>query len=203
MGPIEGGLLFVAGLLAGSINALAGGAGFLVFPALMATGLSPIAANASSFAALIPANLVGFAANLAGLREAHHSLFLRATMATLGGTLGSLLLIRVGSDGFERAVPWLLLLATALYALGPRAKAFLEGRYGFDGSRFPLVLYAFEFLICAYGGFFGLGMGIVMLAFYALLGQEDLNAANAVKNFVITIVTLIGVNLFWWHDLIA
>jgi uncharacterized membrane protein YfcA len=82
-------------------------------------------------------------------------------------------------------------------------QGFLEGRYGFDGSRFPIVLYAFEFLICAYGGFFGLGMGIVMLAVYSVLGQEDLNVANAIKNLIITIVTLIGIVLFWSQDLIA
>ena len=90
-----------------------------------------------------------------------------------------------------------------LFAVGPRAKAWLEDRHGFDGSRYPILLYAFEFIICVYGGFFGLGMGIVMLAVYALLGQEHLNAANAIKNLVVTIVTVIGIVLFWWQDLIA
>ena len=71
------------------------------------------------------------------------------------------------------------------------------------GTRFPILLYAFEFLICIYGGFFGLGMGIVMLAVYGLLGQEDLNVANAIKNLVVTVVTLIGIALFWRHDLIS
>jgi hypothetical protein len=203
MGLTQAGLLFFCGVLAGLINALAGGAGFLAFPALIASGLPPIVANASNFVALMPANLVGFAANLEGLREAHHSLVVRAVMASLGGTLGSLVLIRAGSEAFERAVPWLLLVATVLYALGPHARKWLEGRCGFDGTRFPLLLYAFEFLICAYGGFFGLGMGIVMLAVYGVLGQEDLNAANAVKNLVVTIVALIGIVLFWWQDLIA
>ncbi|MDP9138663.1 MAG: sulfite exporter TauE/SafE family protein [Pseudomonadota bacterium] len=199
----EASLFFLAGLVAGLINALAGGAGFLAFPALLAAGLPPIIANASNFVALLPANLVGFAANLEELAEAHHSLAVRAVMAILGGTVGALILISAGSEAFEQAVPWLLLVATALYAVGPRAKAWLLGRYGFDGTRFPLLLYVFEFLICVYGGFFGLGMGIVMLAFYGLLGQEDLNVANAIKNFVVTIVTLVGIVLFWWQDLIA
>lgn len=203
MGLAEAGWLFAAGVGAGLINALAGGAGFLTFAALLATGLPPIIANASNFVALIPANLVGFAANWRDLRKAHHSLVLRAVMASLGGMAGSAILIIAGSAAFESAVPWLLLLATLSYALGSHAKSWLERRYGFDGARFPVLLYAFEFLICAYGGYFGLGMGIVMLAVYRLLGQEDLNAANAIKNLTISIVTVIGIVLFWWQDLIA
>ncbi len=203
MSLTEAAVLFAAGILAGLINALAGGAGFLAFPALLATGLSPIVANASTFVALMPANLVGSAANLHDLGKAQHSLAVRAAMAVLGGSLGSLLLIRVGGEGFRLAVPWLLLVATVLFAVGPRAKAWLEDRHGFDGSNHPFLLYAFELVICIYGGFFGLGMGIVMLAVYALLGQEDLNAANAIKNLVVTIVTVIGIVLFWWQDLIA
>jgi uncharacterized membrane protein YfcA len=112
-------------------------------------------------------------------------------------------LVVAGGEAFERLVPWLLLAATALYAVGPWAQTLLVGNFGFEGVRYPALLYAFEFLICVYGGYFGLGMGIVMLAVYGLLGQHDLNVANAVKNFVITIVTAIGVGLFWWYDLIA
>jgi uncharacterized membrane protein YfcA len=100
-------------------------------------------------------------------------------------------------------VPWLLAIATVLFALGPWLKSQLERRYGFDGYRFPLLLYAFEFIICIYGGYFGLGMGIVMLAIYELLGQENLLVANAVKNFVIAIVTIIGISLFSAAGLIA
>ena len=188
--------LFAVGMIAGFINALAGGSGFLVFPAFIAAGLPPISANASAFVSLAPANIVGFAANLAALREAHHSLFMRTVMAIAGGILGSLILIWTGAEAFQRAVPWLLTIATILFALGPWLKAKLEQHYGFQGHRFPLLLYGFEFVICVYGGYFGLGMGIVMLAIYELLGQNSLLVANAVKNFVITVVTLIGILLF-------
>lgn len=202
-------LLFAAGILSGVINTLAGGAGFLAFPALVASGLSPIVANASNFIALLPANIVGFAANSAELKHAHHSLVIRALMAFLGGTCGALILIWSGNEAFERAIPWLLVVATVLFGIGLPLKIRLESHYGFDGSRHPALLYAFEFLVCTYGGYFGLGMGIVMLAIYAVLGQDDILAANAVKNFVITIVTLVAVALFisarliaWWPALI-
>lgn len=199
----SGALLFAIGILAGLINALAGGSGFLVFPAFIAAGLPPIVANASAFISLAPANLVGFAAHARYLAEAHHSLPLRAGVAVLGGTAGSLLLIWAGSRAFERAVPWLLLGATLLFGLGPWVKAGLERAIAFEGRRFPLLLYAFEFLICVYGGFFGMGMGIVMLAMYELLGQDKFLVANAVKNFVITIVTVIGIGFFASFGLIA
>ena len=196
-------LLFGVGVVAGIINALAGGSGFLAFPALVASGLSPIVANATNFVALLPANAVGFAANVRELKRAHHSLPVRAFVAALGGTIGALILIWSGSEAFERAVPWLLVIATGLFGAGPILKRRLVERHGFDGSRHPGLLYLFEFVICVYGGYFGLGMGIVMLAIYALLGQDDIGPANAVKNFVTTIVTIIGIGLFMSAGLIA
>ncbi|HEY7747924.1 MAG TPA: sulfite exporter TauE/SafE family protein [Aestuariivirgaceae bacterium] len=196
-------LLFAVGIIAGFINALAGGSGFLVFPAFIAAGLPPIVANASGFISLAPANLVGTAMHIRYLRQAHHSIAIRAFMALAGGTLGSVVLIYTGAKAFERAVPWLLLLATVLFGLGPWAKAWLERKYAFEGHRRPSLLYAFEFIICFYGGYFGLGMGIVMLAIYELLGQDNILVANAVKNFVITIVTIIGILLFTSFGLIA
>jgi uncharacterized membrane protein YfcA len=196
-------LLFAVGLIAGFVNALAGGSGFLAFPALIAAGLPPIVANASGFIALAPANIVGFAVHARYLKLAHHSIPLRALVAVLGGALGSVILIWTGSRAFERAVPWLLLVATMLFALGPGLKDGLERSCAFEGRRFPLLLYACEFVICVYGGYFGLGMGIVMLAIYEILGQDDFLVANAVKNFVITLVTLIGILLFASVSLIA
>jgi len=196
-------LLFAVGVIAGFINALAGGSGFLVFPAFIAAGLPPIVANASGFISLAPANIVGFALHFRYLQQAHHSITTRALVAIAGGTIGSLILIWSGSQAFERAVPWLLSIATLLFGLGPWLKDKLERNYAFEGRRFPILLYAFEFIICVYGGYFGLGMGIVMLAIYELLGQDNILVANAVKNFVITIVTLIGIILFASFGLIA
>jgi uncharacterized membrane protein YfcA len=196
-------LLFVVGIFAGMINALAGGSGFLVFPAFIAAGLPPIMANATAFICLLPANVVGFAAHAGHLKEAHHSIPVRAAVAALGGMAGSLILIWTGAEAFERAVPWLLLAATLLFGFGPWVKANLERAYAFEGRRFPLLLYAFEFLICVYGGYFGVGMGIVMLAVYEVLGQDKFLVANAVKNFVIAIVTVIGIVFFASVGLIA
>jgi uncharacterized membrane protein YfcA len=195
--------LFAVGIVAGFINALAGGSGFLAFPAFIASGLPPIVANASGFISLAPANLVGFALHTRYLKEAHHSILLRACNAVVAGALGSLILIWTGSEAFERAVPWLLLAATLLFGLGPWLKQMLERKFAFEGVRFPLLLYALEFIICVYGGYFGLGMGILMLAIYEVFGQDNILVANAVKNFVTTLVTLIGIALYSSFGLIA
>ena len=130
--------LFAVGIIAGVINALAGGSGFLAFPAFIAAGLPPISANASAFVSLAPANIVGFAANIPALKNAHHSLPMRSAMAVSGGVLGSLILISTGPEAFQRAVPWLLTIATILFALGPWLKARLEQGYGFAGSSFSV-----------------------------------------------------------------
>jgi uncharacterized membrane protein YfcA len=89
-------LLLAVGLIAGFINAAAGGSGFLVFPAFIAAGLPPIVANASGFTSLAPANIVGFAVHRRYLGMAHHSLAMRALVAVFGGTLGSITLIWSG-----------------------------------------------------------------------------------------------------------
>lgn len=189
-------LLFAGGLLAGTINVMAGGAGFMTFPLLIAAGLTGVEANASNFVALLPANLVGTLAFRRELARVRRHLALRLLLAAAGGAGGSLILIRSGEAAFRSAVPWLLLAATLCFALGPWIKRQLERRHGFEGANWLWLSLLIETIVYAYGGYFGLGMGIVLLSVYALFGIEDIHEANAVRNAAITVVTLIGIALF-------
>jgi uncharacterized membrane protein YfcA len=188
-------LLFTGGVLAGGINVMAGGAGFMTFPLLIAAGMSELEANASNFVALAPANVVGVAAYRRELRNVHR-IGSRLILAAVGGTAGSLLLVWAGQASFQKAVPWLLLAATVSFAIGPWIKRKLEQHYAFNGRQWVWLSFIFEFIVYAYGGYFGLGMGIVLLALYAIFGHEDIHEANALRNATIIVVTIIGIVIF-------
>jgi uncharacterized membrane protein YfcA len=159
------------------MNAVAGGGSFLSFPALIAAGVSPIPANATSSAAMWVGNLGGargFAPDLRGQRS-----FLAPVLAVsvVGSVIGAILLIETPSPVFTRMIPWLLLFATALFALSP---LLVRGRP--HAPRHEPWQLAAQFVVAIYGGYFGAGMGILMLAILAFAGFASVNAANAVKN---------------------
>jgi uncharacterized membrane protein YfcA len=189
-------LLFAGGVLAGLINVMAGGAGFMTFPLLVAAGMSEIEANASNFVALLPANVAGLAAYRKDLRNPRLRLGTRLLLAVAGGSAGSLALLWLGEASFRKAIPWLLLGATIIFAAAPSIKRWLAKHQGFDGERFLWLSFLLEFLIYAYGGYFGLGMGFVLLATYAMFGHEDIHEANVLRNATITVITVIGILLF-------
>ena len=112
-------LLFAGGMLAGVINVIVGGAGFMTFPLLVAAGMSEIEANASNFVAVLPANLVGTYAYRSELASVRKHLGLRLFLAALGGIIGSTILIYTGQASFQKAIPWLLLFATLLLRRRP------------------------------------------------------------------------------------
>lgn len=186
-------LLFGGGLVAGFINVMAGGAGFMTFPLLVAAGMTEIEANASNFVALLPANVVGTVVYRHELRTVRRHLGLRLALAALGGIIGSTLLVYSGQAAFQKAVPWLLLFATASFALGPWIKVKLERDFNFDGSRWLWLSFVLEFIVYVYGGYFGLGMGIVMFAIFAIFSQMSIHQVNAIRNVTITLLTLIGI----------
>ena len=96
-------------------------------------------------------------------------------LAAAGGTLGSLFLIWAGEASFRTAVPWLLLAATISFATGPWIKRKLERHYQFNAKNWQWLSFVLEFIVYAYGGYFGLGMGIFLLALYAMFGHEDIH----------------------------
>jgi uncharacterized membrane protein YfcA len=189
-------LLFAGGVLAGCINVLAGGAGFMTFPLLVAAGMSEIEANASNFVALLPANLASILGYRYELRRPNLRLGSRLALSATGGAAGSLALLGLGEASFRSAIPWLLTVSTLAFALAPTIKRWLEQKHDFDGRRWIWLSFLLEFIVYVYGGYFGLGMGVVLLALYAMFGHDDIHEANALRNATITVITLIAIAIF-------
>jgi uncharacterized membrane protein YfcA len=195
--------LFITGLCCGAINAISGGSSLLSFPVLISTGLPANIANASNFLATMP----GYAAAIPFYRkEFKHikqALMSILLAGLLGAITGSLLLLVSSSDVFIRLTPYLLLIATLLYALGDSINQLLM-KYAhnmqFKGGRSgQFLVYVFSI----YGGFFGAGMGIIMLSLLRIMGYRDFHQANAIKNLMITLMSLISVSIFILGGLIA
>lgn len=204
-------LLALGGFGAGAMNAIAGGGTFISFPALLAIGLPPVTANASNSVALWPASLASAWAYRRELARYRQHLPRLTLAAFVGGALGGGLLLVTSNALFARLVPWLLLTATLLFALAPRINRWLEARrragprqaLGWGGTLFQL-------LVSVYGGFFGAGMGIVMIAAIAMQGIEDLNEINALKNWLSAVIYSVAALTFtlggavsWPHTLVV
>lgn len=178
-----------AALVAGMVNAIAGGGTLLTFPALVAAGLSPLTANATSTVALLPgalSSMLGYRDELAGVRR---WAILFALPSLLGGALGALLLLRTSNEAFDHIVPWLVLGATALFLAQRPLLRVIRGARQHPGddaltSRRPsAALLAGQFVVGVYGGYFGAGIGILMLAALGLMGFVNIHRMNGLKNW--------------------
>ena len=211
MTPAEALLLGGSAFGAGLMNSIAGGGTILTFPALIALGLPAISANATSTVALLP----GAASSMAGYRRevTTHTAWLRALFlpCLLGGAAGSVLLLSTPEKLFARLAPWLILFATGLFlvqgALSRRRRAesrdIEDGKRGnLEGERVGLPegrlfgAVAAQLAIAIYGGYFGAGIGILMLALLGFLGLSDIHAMNGLKNFLNLCINLIAAGLF-------
>lgn len=195
--------LLAGGIAAGGVTAVAGGASFLTFPLLMAAGLPPLTASISNWVALIPGNFMALPAYRAELYAMRHDLLPHVLVSFVGGLIGTGLLLWAGEAQFERAVPWLLLVATLFFALGEWVKGQLDrwlpaakpndptaGAKPQPRRRWPLLL--FEFVLMVYGGYFGAGIGIMLLAALAMAGQGGIHEMNARKNLLVVAVSVAG-----------
>lgn len=184
-------VLALAGFGAGIVNAIAGGGTFLTFPALVWAGVPPVAANATSAVAVFPGYLGGTLGYASELRSLSRRQVLRLTALTLaGGLAGSLLLLVSSNRAFSIIVPFLLLFATLAFLFGDRIKTWAERKSGGFRPESPLGL----FLVSLYGGYFNGGLGIVLLALFALWGWRDIHLMNGVKNglsFALSIISVI------------
>jgi uncharacterized protein len=174
-------LLGAAGFTAGIINAIAGGGSLITFPALMGAGLGATVANATNTVAVWPGTLASVYAYRGFIAEERHRALVLAVPSLLGGLAGSFFLLHTSEGAFRAVVPWLILFACALLALqGPVAR-FVARRTGSTSARVPWPLVAAQFLISVYGGYFGAGIGILMLAGMAIFIPHGLQQANALK----------------------
>jgi uncharacterized membrane protein YfcA len=172
-------LLFVAGTVGGAINSVAGGGSFLVFPSMLLVGVPPVAANATTAVALWPAGVSSTIAYRKDLPRERKTLIVFALASALGGAAGALLLLSTSDLTFTRILPLLMLAASAVFTFGPRMAKL------HDGGHLPLAAAAVvQFLISSYGGYFGGGMGILMLATFTLMGMTNLHAMNGLKTLL-------------------
>lgn len=192
-------LLAGAGLLAGVINALAGGGTFFSFPVFLSLGLPPIVANASNAAAVLPAHPLAAWSARQHLSNYPH-LWRLILISLIGAVLGALALNQVGNQQFKIAIPYLLGIATILFAYGQQLQAWLMGQ------REHQVLGVLGLIImgsiAAYGGFFSAGMGVMLMAGLLLIGVHDLAVNNAIKNLLGGLVNLVAVLIWAWQGLI-
>ncbi len=183
-------LLSAVALLAGAINAIAGAGTLLTFPLLYSmlgtSAGAAVMANATNTVALVPAAggaLAGYRRELAA--ERYWSWMLLGP-SLLGGLLGALLLVALPAESFQIAVPWLILTAVLLFALQPQISQWtgLGKSHARPSSRVVAGAIFFQFCVGLYGGYFGAGMGILMLAALAVIGIDDIHRMNAVKSLL-------------------
>jgi uncharacterized protein len=200
-------LLFFAALLAGGLNSVAGGGSLISFPALIFAGVPPIPANATSTVALWPGSVASIGGYRENLPRDRRLLVPLALASLLGGYLGAVLLLHTPAQTFMHLVPWLFILATALFIFGKRINRG-AGNTISSGHSWPVIgaACAAQLLIAVYGGFFGGGMGIVMLAAFSMAQVGDIHSMNGLKALLATaingvaIVTFVLAKAVVWPD---
>jgi uncharacterized protein len=203
-------LLFFAAVLGGALNAVAGGGSFIAFPALLFSGVPPVPANATNTVALWTGLVFSGGAFRSHLNVKMRVILALLIVSVLGGIFGAMLLIRTPAHTFMRVLPWLMLSATLLFIFGRgvlRTKAMPESR---EASTRAIVLASlFQLLVAIYGGYFGGGMGIVILAMLTAFGMANIHAMNALKtvlssatNGVAVIVFIFSHAVYWPQALV-
>ena len=204
-------IILVAGFAAGAINSIAGGGTLVSFPALLWLGRDPIVANATNAVALWPGSLAGAYGFRHELKTIRRWLLLLIVPSLIGGALGSWLLLRTPVSTFERLVPLLIFTATLLLA----AQEMITSRLGLIARAhenptrgWVTFVFVFQLIVGTYGGYFGAGMGILMLAALGLIGLTDMHQMNGLKNILavcingIAAMYFIAASAVQWHDVV-
>jgi uncharacterized membrane protein YfcA len=200
-------VVFVAAVVGGGVNVVAGGGMLIGFPTLLWLGRNPVLANATSTLGLWPGTLFGMFGFRAELARSRTWVALLVAPSLAGGIAGAVLLLRTPAATFEAIAPWLILVATVLLALQEPLSARLRRH---EAIRLPLgwkaLAVLFQAAVGVYGGYFGAGIGILMLAALGLLGMTDLHQMNGVKNLLagaingIAIVWFVTSGAILWRD---
>ncbi len=169
-------ILAAAGFAGGVWNAMASGATLFTFPILLAAGLPPVVANATNYLALLPSNAAAIPAYLKELRSVGSTIWPILVVANLGANL--------------------------LFAFGSKLHDFLIRQFGVNSDRSKSVLYALLFAFSIYGGYFGAGLGIILLAVMEVMGFRDFHVANSLKNLLATTLTICSIVIFGLNGVI-
>ena len=189
--------LFVAGVLGGALNAVAGGGSFIAFPALLFTGVPPIPANATNTIALWTGVTASGGAFRQKLDTPRRVMVPLLVTSFIGGIAGAVLLLKTPAHTFMKVLPWLMLGATLLFVFGKRLAGNRASSVGRQATNSAIVgASIFELLVAIYGGYFGGGVGIVNLAMLAAVGMTDIHEMNALKSVLGSAINGVAVIVF-------
>jgi len=189
-------ILLIASMLGGAANALAGGGTFLVFPALLLAAVAPIKANATASLALVPGSIASAWVYRDAVRGISKKFLLTMSAASLAGSLvGSMLLMNTSNNTFSRLVPWLLLMAAAVFTAAPWLR---KAAAGLGGHQSLMLLIAGQFFVAGYGGYFGAGMGVLMMALYLAASDMDVHTAGGLRTICAAAINVLAVGIFAW-----
>jgi len=198
--------LFVAALLGGALNAVAGGGSFVCFPALILSGAPSAAANMTSTVALWPASLSSVGAYRNDIQGQRKEFLPLLGASLLGGIIGALVLVHLPGKTFEKFVPFLMLFATLVFTAGRPLTQQLRHHVSTRGLP-PQVIaiggWMTQLIIAVYGGFFGGGIGLLMLALLTFRGMENIHQMNALKNLLSACINGIEIRVPCWENLSA
>jgi len=207
--------LIVAAFLAGVLNAVAGGGSFLLFPAMLGTGMLPVRANATNTVALWPGQVTSIYAYREDIRKNRRLALPMGVAGLFGGTAGALVLLSTPQTTFMRLIPWLLLIAAVIFALSRPVTRWLDRLKAFRRTAAPraprrTLVFFWTVVVCFYIGYFGAGAGFLIITLLSLFGFEDLNEINALKvvsttaaNGIAFLIFVIGRQVEWRYCLLA
>jgi uncharacterized protein len=207
-------LLFVAAVVGGTLNSVAGGGSFFTFPALVFVGVPSIQANATSTVALWPGSLASTGAYRRELGQQRRSfLYVMVGISLIGGVLGAILLLSTPASTFEGLLPYLLLVATLLFTFSGQITARLRvksiGKGRLSLTRLVIISVA-QLIIATYGGYFGGGIGILMLSTLAMMGiEENIHILNGLKTLLascingVAVITFVIARAVFWPEAIV
>ena len=200
----QGTVALVVAYAAGVINALAAGGTLVTFPTLIWLGLDSISANATSTVALWPFNIGAGLGYWRETRALPKRMLYMIVPGAVGGFAGALLLRLTPVATFDQLVPYLILFATILFMLNEPIQRLLKGLHPEAHHTAKWFTYAliFELFVGLYGGYFGAGIGIMMLAAFAILGMTDIHQMNALKNILGGSINGIAAIYFIWHNMV-
>ena len=193
--------LFFAGIAGGAISSLAGGAAIITFPAMLATGISPVVASCSNLVALVPGNLLSVFYDRAQLPPLGRSFAGLIAASILGSVAGALLLMLTPERVFAVLVPLLLGFATVLFAYSGRISAWLRAR-GHGQHQWGTIV-AWLMPVSVYGGYFGAGLGVLVLGVVSVGTGGDYRSANVTKNLVVGLNSAVVAMLFMLNGMVA
>ena len=190
-------LLILAGLGAGIFNGVAGGGSLISFPILLGLGYPALTANITSTVGIWPGYLGGAAGFRSEIADQQHRLVRLTPIALAGGVIGAVLLLTTSSALFTRLAPYLILGAAALFAIQPLVRRALAGQ-GHPGTNRPTLI-AGTFLAAIYGGYFGAGMGVMLLAVFGFALPDSLARSSGLRSVLSIVINGVAAAVFLIH----